>query len=121
MIHHDILHYRGGTYLWVAIVLVGVSIVLYLTQASADPPNGGTWQGYVLGSVGALLIVWLALLGIRKRGYRSSLGSVRGWTSAHVYLGSAVLIVAALALLWYVIFPAVEPLLPFDDSQIEGP
>jgi hypothetical protein len=96
MIHHDILHYRSGTYLWVAIVLVGVSIVLYLTQASADPPNGGTWQGYVLGSVGALLIVWLALLGIRKRGYRSSLGSVRGWTSAHVYLGSAVLIVATL-------------------------
>ena len=36
-------------------------------------------------------------------------------------VGSALLIVSALALLWYVIFPAVEPLLPFDDSQIEGP
>jgi hypothetical protein len=35
--------------------------------------------------------------------------------------GSVVLAAAALALLWYVIFPAVEPLLPFDDAQIEGP
>jgi hypothetical protein len=36
-------------------------------------------------------------------------------------IGSILLLATALALLWYVIFPAVEPLLPFDDSQIEGP
>ena len=96
MIHHDVLHHRGGAYLWIAVALMVGSVALYLTQSSSDPPNGGTWQGYVLGSVGALLIVWLALLGVRKRGYRSSLGSVRGWTSGHVYLGSAVLVIATL-------------------------
>lgn len=34
-------------------------------------------------------------------------------------IGSALLIGAALALLWYVIFPWAEPLLPFDDVQVE--
>ncbi|GAA2368545.1 hypothetical protein [Dactylosporangium salmoneum] len=32
---------------------------------------------------------------------------------------SAVLVAAAGALLWYQVFPAVEPLLPFDDVQVE--
>lgn len=34
-------------------------------------------------------------------------------------LVSAVLAVAVGALLWYEVFPAVEPLLPFDDVQVE--
>jgi len=33
-------------------------------------------------------------------------------------IGSALLIAAALAALWFWGFPAVEPLLPFDDVQI---
>ena len=49
-----------------------------------------------LGAVGALLIVWLTWLGVRKRSYSSTLGSVQGWTSAHVYLGTACLIIASL-------------------------
>jgi hypothetical protein len=32
--------------------------------------------------------------------------------------GSVLLIVAAVAILWYWAFPAVEPLLPFDDVQV---
>lgn len=96
MIHQNLLRYRGAKYLWWSVALLLGSIALYVTQRSDDPPNGGTWQGYVLGTVGALLILWLSLLGIRKRRYRSTLGSVQGWTSAHVYLGSALLIVATL-------------------------
>jgi hypothetical protein len=96
MIHENLLRYRGAKYFWWSLILLLGSIVVYVTQRSDDPPNGGTWQGYVLGTIGALLIVWLALLGIRKRRYRSTLGSVQGWTSAHVYLGTALLIVATL-------------------------
>lgn len=33
--------------------------------------------------------------------------------------GSLVLVVAAAALLWFVVFPAVEPLLPFGDVTVE--
>lgn len=96
MIHQDLLRHRRGRYLWWSLGLLVASVVLYGTQGEMQPPNGGTWQGYVLGTVGALLIVWLALLGIRKRSYASTLGSVQGWVSAHVYLGTALLAVATL-------------------------
>lgn len=36
-------------------------------------------------------------------------------------IGSLLLIGLAVWLLWYHVFPAVEPLLPFDDVQVEGP
>ena len=96
MIHRSLLLYGGARYLWWSLGLLTVSAVLYLTQGDLQPPNGGTWQGYVLGTIGALLIVWLTLLGIRKRSYRSTLGTVQGWTSAHVYLGTALLVIATL-------------------------
>jgi len=82
--------------LWWAIALTVSSLLLYSTQGDLQPQNGGTWQGYVLGTIGALLIVWLTFLGVRKRSYSSNLGTVQGWTSAHVYLGSVLLVVATL-------------------------
>lgn len=35
--------------------------------------------------------------------------------------GSVVLVAGVLGLLWYVIFPWAEPLLPFDDVQVGDP
>ena len=96
MIHESILRFRGSRYLWWALGLTLFSALLYSTQGGQHPPSGGTWQGYTLGTIGALLIVWLTMLGVRKRSYASSMGSVQGWTSAHVYLGLALLIVATL-------------------------
>ncbi|HKT73477.1 MAG TPA: hypothetical protein VJQ47_11345 [Steroidobacteraceae bacterium] len=96
MIHQSLLRYRGGRYLWWAVGLSLGSVALYATQGGLQRHNGGTWQGYTLGTVGALLIAWLALLGIRKRSYSSTLGTVQGWASAHVYLGTALLVVATL-------------------------
>ncbi len=97
MIHTGILEFRSARYLWVAIALVVLSIGVYVTQSGGQqPPNGGTWQGYTIGTIGALLILWLSLLGIRKRRYKSRIGSVAGWTSAHVYLGASVIIVGTL-------------------------
>ncbi len=96
MIHQNLLRYRGSRFLWIALALICASTGLYLTQDPGLPPNGGSWQGYVLGSVGALLILWLALLGVRKRSYSGRLGKLQGWASAHVYLGSALLVIATL-------------------------
>ena len=62
--YNTIIEYKRARYLWLTLALVVVCSVLYLSQGEMTPPNGGTWQGYVLGTLGALLIVWLALLGI---------------------------------------------------------
>jgi len=89
MIYQNILRFRGGRYALWALVLTGCSAVLFATQGGRHRAGGGTWQGYTLGTVGAVLIVWLSLLGIRKRRYSSTLGTLQGWTSAHVWLGLA--------------------------------
>lgn len=96
MIHENILKYRAARYLWWSLALGAGGIVLFLSQDATEPRNGGTWQGYVLGTVGALLIVWLSVLGLRKRSYRGRLGGVQGWTSAHVYFGTMLLLVVTL-------------------------
>ena len=96
MIHQGILRFRGGRYLWWAIALVLGSTLLYATHGGGVQPSGDTWQGYVLGTVAGALVFWLAFLGVRKRRYSSTVGTVEGWTSAHVYLGLAVLVVATL-------------------------
>jgi hypothetical protein len=96
--YQTILEWKNYRYLKLAVIAAIASIALYLSQGveSGQPPNGGTWQGYILGTVGALLIVWLSLLGIRKRRYHSTSGTVQGWTSAHVYLGAILLLIATL-------------------------
>lgn len=92
----NILRYKNGLYLWWTLALIALCIALFVSHSGGEPANGGTWQGYVLGSIGALLIIWLTFLGVRKRQYSSTLGTVQGWTSAHVYLGTATLVIASL-------------------------
>lgn len=83
-------------YLKWSVGLILACILLYAFDNPPIRPGGGTWLGYGLGTLGAVLIVWLLLFGMRKRAYNSNLGSVRGWLSAHVYLGLALAIVATL-------------------------
>ena len=97
--HQSILEFRQGRYFKLALLLCVIAIGVYAWHeppAAYLKPYGGTWLGYTLGSVGAVLILWLMLLGIRKRRYRSNMGSVQGWVSAHVYLGSSLVVVATL-------------------------
>ena len=94
--YQSITGYKGARYFWVAIALSAASALAYWWHQPINSPNGGTWLGYTLGTIGALLIIWLMLLGVRKRSYNSNVGNVQGWTSAHVYLGTALLVVATL-------------------------
>jgi hypothetical protein len=52
-------------------------------------------MGLFYGVTGTFLIALLALFGVRKRAYRSSLGTLEGWLQAHIYLGLLVLIILA--------------------------
>ncbi len=94
--HKTFLEFADYRYLKVATLLVLASIVAYLVDPSALGHYGGTRTGYILGIAGAGLILWLMWFGIRKRRYRSRVGTVQGWLSAHVYLGIALIAVATL-------------------------
>lgn len=94
--YQSILNFNRARYFWVALALTALSIAAYWWHQPVGIANGGTWLGYTLGTIGAALIIWLMLLGIRKRNYASNAGSVQGWTSAHVYLGTALIVVATL-------------------------
>jgi hypothetical protein len=96
VIHQGILLYRRARNLWLALGVLVLCIALYATQGNLRPAGGGTWQGYTLGTVGALLITWLSWLGIRKRRYGSGSHGMAGWTSAHVYLGLVLVAIATL-------------------------
>ena len=90
------LEYRNYFYLKVSLGILLVAVAAYL---ATDPPggrNGGTWTGYGLGIVSASMIAWLMWLGFRKRDYSSTGAPLRGWVSAHVYLGTTLLLLVPL-------------------------
>jgi hypothetical protein len=94
--HQSFINFRHYRYGLIAGVASLVTLVTYLLDRPRVPPNGGTWLGYTLGTIAALLVIFLALFGIRKRSFRSTIGTAIGWLSAHVYLGLAALLIATL-------------------------
>jgi hypothetical protein len=95
-VHESFLAFRRRRYLWLAILLSVASIAAFLLDDPQEPANGGTTLGYILGTLGALMIVWLAWIGIRKRRYSSTAGTLQAWLSAHVYLGLALPLIVLL-------------------------
>ena len=94
--HEGFLRHGGFRWLKVAVAISVVALIGYIAADVKPRPNGGSWYGYTLGTIGALLIVWLSLLGIRKRAMSRGAWSLKAWTSAHVYLGLALIVVATL-------------------------
>jgi hypothetical protein len=94
--HYSILEYARFRWFKAAVGLSTLAAVAYLWHEPALKPYGGTWLGYTLGTVGALLVVWLLWYGVRKRRYASTSGTVQGWLSAHVYLGVALVVIVTL-------------------------
>ena len=94
--HHSFLEYRNQRYLKLALLTCTICVIAYVRDTPPLGPYGGSRLGYILGTVGALLIVWLMWFGIRKRRYSSRVGTLQGWLSAHVYLGASLLVIATL-------------------------
>ena len=94
--HESILAFNKRRYLWVSLLISVLAIAAYWINDPQEPANGGTPLGYTLGTIGALMIVWFTWFGVRKRRYSSTLGTVQGWLSAHVYLGLALVVIVFL-------------------------
>lgn len=94
--HVSFLRHKGYRWLWIALALCGASIAGYLLIDQQPRPNGGTWYGYTLGTIGFGLIIWLSLLGVRKRRINPGAWSLKAWTSAHVYLGLSLIVIGTL-------------------------
>ncbi len=94
-LHRSFLSFRGGLYGKLAAGITILAILLYWLHRPDGPPNGGTLLGYTYGTIGLSLIVWLAWFGIRRRRYGGT-GSLENLLSAHVYFGTALIVVATL-------------------------
>jgi len=120
--HESFLAFAGFRYLKLAVLLGAASLVLYLADRPLGGRYGGSWAGYILGTVGALLILWLTWFGYKKRSYEESRWRrylaarqrrrgvaptsqqqerehgerLAARLSAHVYLGLVLLLIATL-------------------------
>ncbi|HUP91471.1 MAG TPA: hypothetical protein VM074_04425 [Solimonas sp.] len=94
--HESFLAYRDAGYLRLAVLLCLGCIVAYALHDPYGGPAGNTPLGYTLGGLGACIILWLTWFGVRKRKFHAGAGTARGWLSAHVYLGLALLVIVTL-------------------------
>ena len=89
MRHQSLLAYARYRWAKIAVVVVGAAIAAYAFDRSPHGHYGGSPLGYTLGTIGALLIVWLTWFGVRKRRYSSTSSTLLGWLSAHQAPASA--------------------------------
>ena len=94
--HEGFLRYRRFRWFKIALAISLLFSIVYLIVDVQPRHNGGSWLGYLLGTIGFALILWLAMLGIRKRAITRGRWSLKAWTSAHVYLGLALIVIGTL-------------------------
>lgn len=111
--HGSFLAHRDFVWVRRALWLCALALIAYVAWDPIGDRNGGTAVGYGLGGLGAAMILWLAWLGVKKRRFASKRSpaararrapasavatppQLKGWTSAHVYLGLSLILIGTL-------------------------
>jgi hypothetical protein len=75
-------------WMWITLAAIALSLLIYIPYASHNrAPGGGTAIGLFFGSVALGLMVFAALLSIRKRFPIWRIGRAQTWMRAHLWLG----------------------------------
>lgn len=92
MDYETFINYRNYRWMWFTIGTLVLSLAAYVINEPAAGRSGGSVLGYSYGVLATIAIIWLMAYGLRKRSYRSSLGTVQGWLAAHVWIGIGLLL-----------------------------
>ncbi len=95
MQRNNMFDYKNYRYFKISVAIILIAISAFLMFEPAVGHYGGSWLGYGLGTISALMVFGMAWYGVRKRRYRSS-GSTQGWLSAHIYMGTALTFIVTL-------------------------
>ena len=74
-------------WLYVTLGAIALSAVVYVPYARSVTPGGGTGIGLTFGVIALALMVFAALLSVRKRFPVIRIGRARLWLKAHLWLG----------------------------------
>ncbi len=91
----NIFDYKNYLYFKLAVAMILLAFAAFMLFEPAVGHYGGSWIGYGLGVISAVMVLWMAWYGVRKRRYRSA-GTTQGWLSAHIYLGTALTVIVNL-------------------------
>lgn len=94
--HTGFLTHANSRWAKISALLCLFASAVYVLTDPAPRPNGGSFAGYLLGTIGVLMIIWLSMIGLRKRIITTKPYSLKAWTSAHVYLGLSLIVIATL-------------------------
>lgn len=87
-----------GRYRWLkrAAIALLAAIILFAVVHPIGGRNGGTWVGYLLGTLGAVGIGYLTWYGMRKRSYKNFNNTLQECLSAHVWIGISLIFLVPL-------------------------
>lgn len=86
--------HRRYFWAWVSAGMLAAMGVVYAADHPVGGRNGGTVLGYAYGILAAIGIVALVGYGYRRRhAYAAGPGTLKGWLSAHVWIGVALTVV----------------------------
>ena len=92
-----VLRPHEGTWWRPLLIVAGVlATAIYLAYARESFPHGGSHVGLAYGISGLVSILLLAFFGVRKRRYRSGVGTIEQWLQFHIYLGLLAVVVLLL-------------------------